>query len=191
MSLTQLHIVKLALTKRTCSNPCGVTMPVWRKQDLYAVCRKWNLLIVEDDPCMCTLTTLAPAPAYKQTVTFKSARTVLPRRPSRPSCLSTSTPASCDSTPCPRLSPLAHVSASSPDPGRCWNASCSVKKPWAPTPPDLAWPWSRVSCAPGEDTKGLRTTTCLISPVSASPSNLPCGAALTSSDLLGPLPRHG
>lgn len=42
----------LQLTRfRTCSNPAGVTMPEERKRDLYSVCQRWNLLIVEDDPC--------------------------------------------------------------------------------------------------------------------------------------------
>ncbi|ORY27886.1 pyridoxal phosphate-dependent transferase [Naematelia encephala] len=34
----------------TCSNPCGVTINEQRKIELYAICRKWDLLIAEDDP---------------------------------------------------------------------------------------------------------------------------------------------
>ncbi len=26
-------------------------MPELRKREVYAVCRKWNVLILEDDPC--------------------------------------------------------------------------------------------------------------------------------------------
>lgn len=35
---------------RTCSNPTGYTMPEARKREIYEVCRKWRLMIVEDDP---------------------------------------------------------------------------------------------------------------------------------------------
>jgi aromatic amino acid aminotransferase I len=35
----------------TCSNPGGVTVPEARKREIYSICRKWDLLIVEDDPC--------------------------------------------------------------------------------------------------------------------------------------------
>lgn len=38
---------------RTCSNPSGVTIPEFRKHEIYAVCRKWDMLIIEDDPCEC------------------------------------------------------------------------------------------------------------------------------------------
>ncbi|GFZ52212.1 hypothetical protein JCM24511_09985 [Saitozyma sp. JCM 24511] len=41
---------KLVVVVPTCSNPAGVTMPEERKRDLYSVCQRWNLLIVEDDP---------------------------------------------------------------------------------------------------------------------------------------------
>ncbi|KAL7424065.1 hypothetical protein Q5752_001650 [Cryptotrichosporon argae] len=34
----------------TCSNPCGYTMPEYRKREIYAVARKYGVLIVEDDP---------------------------------------------------------------------------------------------------------------------------------------------
>ncbi|GFZ45635.1 hypothetical protein JCM24511_03363 [Saitozyma sp. JCM 24511] len=41
---------KLLLLVPTCSNPTGATVPVYRKREIYAVCRKWSLLIIEDDP---------------------------------------------------------------------------------------------------------------------------------------------
>lgn len=40
-----------ALTRRTCSNPAGITLSAERKHAIYNVCRKWGLLICEDDPC--------------------------------------------------------------------------------------------------------------------------------------------
>ncbi|WWD19930.1 hypothetical protein CI109_104402 [Kwoniella shandongensis] len=41
---------KMIVIVPTCSNPSGVTIPVDRKREIYAVCRKWDLLICEDDP---------------------------------------------------------------------------------------------------------------------------------------------
>ncbi|WVQ78337.1 hypothetical protein IAT38_000422 [Cryptococcus sp. DSM 104549] len=41
---------RLVMVVPTCSNPTGVTYPVLRKKEIYAVARKWNLLIIEDDP---------------------------------------------------------------------------------------------------------------------------------------------
>ncbi|WWC92019.1 uncharacterized protein L201_006973 [Kwoniella dendrophila CBS 6074] len=41
---------KMLLVVPTCSNPAGVTIPVHRKREIYSVCRKWDLLITEDDP---------------------------------------------------------------------------------------------------------------------------------------------
>ncbi|EIW69404.1 hypothetical protein TREMEDRAFT_68672 [Tremella mesenterica DSM 1558] len=41
---------KVFILVPTCSNPSGITVPEYRKKDIYAVCRKWNILIVEDDP---------------------------------------------------------------------------------------------------------------------------------------------
>ncbi|KAK8869750.1 hypothetical protein IAR55_000318 [Kwoniella newhampshirensis] len=41
---------KALLLVPTCSNPTGVTYPALRKREVYAVCRKWNILIIEDDP---------------------------------------------------------------------------------------------------------------------------------------------
>ncbi|TYJ54193.1 hypothetical protein B9479_005119 [Cryptococcus floricola] len=41
---------KMLILVPTCSNPCGSTVPVHRKREIYAVCRKWDLLICEDDP---------------------------------------------------------------------------------------------------------------------------------------------
>lgn len=42
---------RVILMVPTCSNPTGSTMPEYRKREVYAMARKWNLLIVEDDPC--------------------------------------------------------------------------------------------------------------------------------------------
>lgn len=41
---------KAVLMVPTCSNPTGYTMPAARKRELYAVARKHNILIFEDDP---------------------------------------------------------------------------------------------------------------------------------------------
>ncbi|OCF32127.1 aromatic amino acid aminotransferase I [Kwoniella heveanensis BCC8398] len=41
---------KMIVIVPTCSNPAGVTTPVQRKREIYSACRKWNLLICEDDP---------------------------------------------------------------------------------------------------------------------------------------------
>ncbi|OXG52760.1 aromatic amino acid aminotransferase I [Cryptococcus neoformans] len=41
---------KAILIVPTCSNPSGITYPTPRKNEIYAICRKWNLLIIEDDP---------------------------------------------------------------------------------------------------------------------------------------------
>ncbi|KAK8853500.1 hypothetical protein IAR55_004207 [Kwoniella newhampshirensis] len=41
---------KMIVIVPTCSNPAGVTIPAHRKREIYAVCRKWDLLICEDDP---------------------------------------------------------------------------------------------------------------------------------------------
>ncbi|OWT38804.1 aromatic amino acid aminotransferase I [Cryptococcus neoformans] len=41
---------KMLVMVPTCSNPAGVTIPAHRKQEIYAICRKWDLLICEDDP---------------------------------------------------------------------------------------------------------------------------------------------
>ncbi|WVQ74183.1 hypothetical protein IAR50_003777 [Cryptococcus sp. DSM 104548] len=41
---------KMLILVPTCSNPCGTTIPEHRKREIYAVCRKWDLLICEDDP---------------------------------------------------------------------------------------------------------------------------------------------
>ncbi|KAK4686426.1 hypothetical protein P7C73_g3702, partial [Tremellales sp. Uapishka_1] len=41
---------KFILIVPTCSNPTGVTMPEYRKREMYAICRKYNVLICEDDP---------------------------------------------------------------------------------------------------------------------------------------------
>ncbi|WVQ85764.1 hypothetical protein IAT38_007931 [Cryptococcus sp. DSM 104549] len=41
---------KMLVLVPTCSNPSGVTVPEHRKREIYAVCRKWELLIGEDDP---------------------------------------------------------------------------------------------------------------------------------------------
>ena len=30
-------------------------MPEQRKREIYAVCRKWDVMIIEDDPCMSLL----------------------------------------------------------------------------------------------------------------------------------------
>jgi aromatic amino acid aminotransferase I len=40
-----------SLMNSTCSNPCGMTMSEQRKKDIYRLAQKWELLIVEDDPC--------------------------------------------------------------------------------------------------------------------------------------------
>lgn len=45
---------KFLLMVPTCSNPGGMTVPVQRKREIYAVCRKWDVMIIEDDPCECT-----------------------------------------------------------------------------------------------------------------------------------------
>jgi hypothetical protein len=39
----------------TCSNPGGMTVPEQRKREIYAVCRRWDVMIIEDDPCTFTL----------------------------------------------------------------------------------------------------------------------------------------
>ncbi|ODN98484.1 aromatic amino acid aminotransferase I [Cryptococcus wingfieldii CBS 7118] len=41
---------KTLLVVPTCSNPTGVTYTVPRKKEIYTVARKWNLLVIEDDP---------------------------------------------------------------------------------------------------------------------------------------------
>ncbi|WWC64900.1 uncharacterized protein I303_107514 [Kwoniella dejecticola CBS 10117] len=41
---------KMLVLVPTCSNPAGVTIPVQRKREIYSVCRKWDVLICEDDP---------------------------------------------------------------------------------------------------------------------------------------------
>lgn len=53
-------LVKLPaeLVIRTCSNPSGITIPLERKREIYAMCRKWELLICEDDPCLFPHTSL-------------------------------------------------------------------------------------------------------------------------------------
>jgi kynurenine/2-aminoadipate aminotransferase len=41
---------KVLYTVATAGNPTGVTTPTWRKQEIYKLAQKWNLLILEDDP---------------------------------------------------------------------------------------------------------------------------------------------
>lgn len=42
---------KFLLMVPTCSNPGGMTVPEQRKREIYAVCRRWDVMIIEDDPC--------------------------------------------------------------------------------------------------------------------------------------------
>ncbi|ORX39954.1 pyridoxal phosphate-dependent transferase [Kockovaella imperatae] len=41
---------KFLLVVPTCSNPAGATIPAERKREIYTICRKWGLMIIEDDP---------------------------------------------------------------------------------------------------------------------------------------------
>lgn len=53
---------KAVLMVPTCSNPTGYTMPAARKRELYAVARKHNVLIFEDDPyCFLQIRKRSPA----------------------------------------------------------------------------------------------------------------------------------
>ena len=45
---------KFLLMVPTCSNPGGMTVPEQRKREIYAVCRRWDVMIIEDDPCTFT-----------------------------------------------------------------------------------------------------------------------------------------
>jgi DNA-binding transcriptional MocR family regulator len=44
------HAPKLLYLVPNCHNPTGCTMPLQRKQEVYAVCQQFNVVILEDDP---------------------------------------------------------------------------------------------------------------------------------------------